>query len=340
MFDMEFHRGGRDARSENTLYSYLYSLEYGATTIECDIQLTKDNVIVMSHNPSLNPDITVDKYGIRIKDNTYFIHDMTLNEIKEFNVGCMDKLSEYYKIHGITQIESKAFIPTLEELFILIKESNNKDIKVSIEAKYYADKNSYLYNKNPNKDILLNEFVRLVKKYDMEKRVILQSFDWSILVKLKEINKNIETIALYVEENSWNDINSKTLWLDKKEKSPWLAGINIHDFNNVIDAINYLKIDNVSPYYKYVKKEDVLLAHKYNMKIIPWTVNNIKDMKYLYDLGVDGIITDKPWVLREFLISMGEYVKDIIKIDSIYHIDKCHNDIKGIIINDGIDAKK
>lgn len=41
-FDMEFHRGGRDARPENTLYAYQYALENGALTIECDMQLTAD----------------------------------------------------------------------------------------------------------------------------------------------------------------------------------------------------------------------------------------------------------------------------------------------------------
>ena len=53
MFDFEAHRGGRDARPENTLYSYLYALEIGAVTIECDMQLARDG-IVMSHNPWLN----------------------------------------------------------------------------------------------------------------------------------------------------------------------------------------------------------------------------------------------------------------------------------------------
>ena len=57
-YDMEFHRGGRDARPENTLWSYQYAIEKGALTIECDMQMTADGQIVMSHNPALNPDIT------------------------------------------------------------------------------------------------------------------------------------------------------------------------------------------------------------------------------------------------------------------------------------------
>ena len=62
-FDFEPHRGGRDARPENTLYAYAYAIEQGATSIECDMQMTADGDIVMSHNPILNPEITVDGQG-------------------------------------------------------------------------------------------------------------------------------------------------------------------------------------------------------------------------------------------------------------------------------------
>ena len=66
VFDFQPHRGGRDARPENTLYSYAYAMEMGATSIECDMQFTKDGKIVMSHNPVLNHDTAVqcpDKSG-------------------------------------------------------------------------------------------------------------------------------------------------------------------------------------------------------------------------------------------------------------------------------------
>ena len=80
-YDMEFHRGGRDARPENTLYAYQYALENGALTIECDMQLTADGQIVLSHNPALNPDITTDAGGKRVEADRYFIHDMLLEEV-------------------------------------------------------------------------------------------------------------------------------------------------------------------------------------------------------------------------------------------------------------------
>ena len=117
VFDLEAHRGGRDIRPENTLYSYAYAIELGATSIECDMQLTKDGQIVMSHNPILNSDITRDENGNYIENNKYDIRLMTVDELKKFDVGVMDpNCGEYYDLHGKTQFTYDAKIPTLEEL--------------------------------------------------------------------------------------------------------------------------------------------------------------------------------------------------------------------------------
>lgn len=92
MFDSQAHRGGRDARPENTLYSYLYGMEIGAN-IECDMQLARDG-IVMSHNPVLNPDITRDIHGSYLRTGIYDIRLMTIEEIKSFDVGAINPESE------------------------------------------------------------------------------------------------------------------------------------------------------------------------------------------------------------------------------------------------------
>ena len=337
-FDMEFHRGGRDSRPENTLYSYFYAIENGATTIECDMQLTKDNIIVMSHNPILNSDITVDEDGNRIENDKFFINKLTLKELKKYNVGVMDKKSSYYKLHGKTQVQVATTIPTLEELFTLVKETG-ADIRMNIETKTYPDKAlGKLYQNNSNMEVMVNEFYKLVKKFGFQKRVMLQSFDWSTLLMIKKLDPEIETVALYCEEESWGK-DSMTLWLNKKELSPWLAGINIHEFNdNPILAAHHLGIDDISPYFEELTPSDIKLAHKLNMKVIPWTVNKVEDMKKLYDMGVDGIISDKGWLLRSFLESVNAKIYDKRKIDSIYKLDIDHIEADDEIIKNGEDA--
>jgi glycerophosphoryl diester phosphodiesterase len=66
------------------------------------MQMSGDGVLVMSHNPVLNPEITVDADGNRIEKNTWFINEMTVDEIQSFNVGAMDESTEYYALHGQT----------------------------------------------------------------------------------------------------------------------------------------------------------------------------------------------------------------------------------------------
>ncbi len=339
-YDIEFHRGGRDARPENTLYAYQYALENGASTIECDMQLTADGELVMSHNSALNPDITIDLDGNRIKENTYYINDMTLNDIKNVNVGNMDKSSEYYEMHGKSQVEKDATIPSLKELFQLVKDSGDEAVKISVEAKTYPDQAlGVIYEKSADKDKLLERFISLVKEFGFEKRVILQSFDWDVLVRMERKEPTIETIALYSEQPSWGTPDATTLWLDKKETSPWLAGINIHDYNdNPVKATHSIGIDHISPYWEEVTVELVNEAHSYGMKVIHWTVNNATDMKKLYDMGVDGMITDRPWVLRDFLKTMGEKVRDTKKLNLPYHLEPDHNNISEEKIENGLDA--
>ena len=255
-YDMEFHRGGRDARPENTLWSYQYALENGALTIECDMQLTGDGQIVMSHNPALNPDITTDAEGRRIRSNDCYIHDMTLGEVQSFNVGRMDPFTEYYELHGRTQVQTDAFIPSLRQMFELVRDSGNEDIRMSIEAKAYAEPAlGTRHEKNPDYDKLLREFLALVNEFGFRDRVILQSFDWAALVKMKEIDPEIRTIALYSEQPSWGTPDATTLWLDRDEPSPWLAGIDIHDFDgDPVRAAHSLGLDDVSPFFKEITR--------------------------------------------------------------------------------------
>lgn len=340
VYDMEFHRGGRDARPENTLYSYQYALEYGASTIECDMQLSRDGVLVMSHNPVLNPEITVDEAGNRVEKNTYFINEMTVEEIQAFNVGRMDQSTEYYDLHGKTQIETDAFIPTLRQLFELVRDSGNENIRMSIEAKSYPDPDlGALYEKRTDPADIVRAFYDLVKEFGFEKRVVLQSFDWKALVLMEELDPAIETIALYSEEPSWGGADSTTLWLDRKEPSPWLAGLNIHDFDDdPVKAAHSLGIDHVSPYFEEIDEALVKEAHEFGMKVVPWTVNDVKDMENMYRMGVDGIITDRPWILRAFLEQNGVAVPAITSYDLPYHLDGDHTEAETKTAEGGRDA--
>lgn len=340
VFDLEAHRGGRNVRPENTLYSYAYAIELGATSIECDMQLTKDGQIVMSHNPILNSDITRDENGNYIENNKYDIRLMTVDELKKFDVGVMDpNCGEYYDLHGKTQFTYDAKIPTLEELMQLIQSYGDKNIVLNIETKSYPDPASAGYKNNADPKKFVEVFNNIVKKYDMEDRVVLQSFDWQTLIEMKKLNPNISTSALWQEQPSWGR-DSESLRRYEKKKSPWLGGLDIKDYQgNPVKAAHAIGADIISPYYTEISKQDVDEAHSLGMKVVPWTVNNEKDMNMLLDMGVDGIISDKPWLLKQVLEKRNiKLHTPTINVDSPYHTGTDHKDTAPTEAGNGNDA--
>lgn len=340
VFDLEAHRGGRDVRPENTLYSYAYAIELGATSIECDMQLTKDGQIVMSHNPILNSDITRDENGNYIENNKYDIRLMTVDELKKFDVGVMDpNCGEYYDLHGKTQFTYDAKIPTLEELMQLIQSYGDKNIVLNIETKSYPDPASAGYKNNADPKKFVEVFNNIVKKYNMEDRVVLQSFDWQTLIEMKKLNPNISTSALWQEQPSWGR-DSKSLRRYEKKKSPWLGGLDIKDYQgNPVKAAHAIGADIISPYYTEISKQDVDEAHSLGMKVVPWTVNNEKDMNMLLDMGVDGIISDKPWLLKQVLEKRNiKLHTPTVNVDSPYHTGTNHKDTAPTKAGNGNDA--
>lgn len=342
VFDLEAHRGGRDVRPENTLYSYAYAIELGATSIECDMQLTKDGQIVMSHNPILNSDITRDENGNYIENNKYDIRLMTVDELKKFDVGVMDpNCGEYYDLHGKTQFTYDAKIPTLEELMQLIQSYGDKNIVLNIETKSYPDPASAGYKNNADPKKFVEVFNNIVKKYDMEDRVVLQSFDWQTLIEMKKLNPNISTSALWQEQPSWGR-DSESLRRYEKKKSSWLGGLDIKDYQgNPVKAAHAIGADIISPYYTEISKQDVDEAHSLGMKVVPWTVNvnNEKDMNMLLDMGVDGIISDKPWLLKQVLEKRNiKLHTPTVNVDSPYHTGTDHKDTAPTESGNGNDA--
>lgn len=176
-YDLEFHSGGKAAMPENTMYAFTYAIEQGATTIETQLQMTKDGVIVASHGPLLNQDFVMDKNGNYVTGNED-IRTMNYSDVATYNVGHAKKNTEYYSQFGATQYQIDAKIPTLEELFKLVQDSGNDEIMLNLETKLYPDPSlGVLYQNNVDKEVFVNKILDLAKQYNMEKRIVIQSFD-------------------------------------------------------------------------------------------------------------------------------------------------------------------
>ena len=307
-FDLQAHRGGRDARAENTLYAFAYAMELGVTTLEMDMQLTKDGRLVISHNPVMNWMLAKGPDGqYAPKQNPPDIRTMNLAEVQQYDMGVMNPAAGgYYDLHGKTQIATPgAQMPTLEQVFELANAYGNKKVIFNIETKSYADPEDPYYANTPDPDVFVEKVYEVVKKYNMQDRVTIQSFDWRTLKAMKAIAPELTLVALSSEQPSWGK-SGMYLRLGEKAPSPHLGGLNINDFKgDYVKAAKEIGADVVSPYFKELSPDLIDEAHALGMKVVPWTVNSPKDMEMLLAMGVDGIISDQPWVLRDVLIKKG-----------------------------------
>ena len=304
-FDLQAHRGGRDARPENTLAAFAYAMNLGVSTLEMDMQLTKDGYLVISHNPKLETHLAKDAHGNYVLDGQQpDMRTMTLSEIKAYDMGTMNpKAGGYYDGHGLTQLSVPGTrVPTLDEVFELAIAYGNKDILFNIETKSYVDPTDPL---NPSPKFFVQKVMDVVKKYHMENRVTIQSFDWKTLQEVRKMDENITIVALTSEQPSWGP-GGLYRQNGVPGASPWMGGLDIDDFKgDYVKAAKAIHADVISPYWEELTPELVAEAHKLGMKVVPWTVNNEKDMDKLLAMGVDGMISDKPEVLRNLLIKKG-----------------------------------
>jgi len=323
-FDVEYHRGGRNDRPENTMYSYLFAIEDGATTIECDMQMLNDGTIVLSHDPFLESYLARDKNGNYVSDDSALdMRTMSLEELQTYDVAKIDENSKYYQDHGKTQkVPEHAQIPTIDDLFSLVKEYGN-GIRVNIEIKIYHDVSSEPRACIETDDkVFVEKFNEKVLEYGLEDQIIVQSFDWQSLVTMKEVNPNIKVSALWSEQPKWGRTD-EYLRPYEEGASPYLAGLDIDDFEgNAVKAAASLGFDIVSPYCRELTIDMVNEAHELKMEVIPWNANSKEEIEAMYAMGVDGIITDNGPLLRQIILEHGETLfKQRQLNDSPYHLD-------------------
>lgn len=259
-FDWQGHRGCRGLMPENTVPAFLKALEFPEVlTLELDLAVSKDNDLIVSHEPWFNPEICLLPNGdtIRQRDSVKFqIYRMGLHAIR--GLDCGSKGNPRFP----EQQKMKVYKPTLREVFAAVVPVR-PNIRWNIEIKSRPEWDGV---RHPPVD----EFVRLVvaeiRSLGLEKSVTVQSFDIRALQALHQQAPNLK-LAYLIE--------------------------NVQGFEPNIARLGF-KPDVYSPYYLLVDKALVTKCHQQNIQLVPWTVNDVKSMRRLIRLGVDGIITDYP----------------------------------------------
>jgi glycerophosphoryl diester phosphodiesterase len=292
--DIEAHRGGRGLRPENTLQSFANALSMGVDTLELDMGVTKDGVIVVSHERGLNPDLARDAKGVYVPPPIVPYVTLTLAQVKSYDVGVI-RPGSAYAAHFPDQLSVPGTpIPTLAEVFALVRKSGNRHVRLNIETK--IDPNHP--DESPSPEQFVRILLKLLDKEHFADRVMVQSFDWRTLRLVQERAPAIPTVYLTAQMGEPNVFTDKP--------SPWTAGFDPMRFGGSVPAAIKAAGGAIwSPLYRDIDAASVAEAHRLGLTVVTWTVNDPKDMAALIDMGVDGIISDRPDLLRQVAAEKG-----------------------------------
>ena len=282
-FDLQGHRGARGLAPENTLPSYQRALEIGVDTLECDMAITKDGVVVIHHDLWLNPDTTRGADGQWLQARGPPIRELTFAELQQYDVGRLKPGTDYAKQFPDQQPIDGTRIPRLSDLFDLVKQSGNATVGFDCETKV-----------NPNEPLATlpaDEFARKViaeiRAAGMERRTMVQSFDWRTLQLVQREAPEIRTMYL---------TSPSTLApASRSQPSKWLAGFAPELYGGSVPKAIHAAGGKVwAPNQTYLTPAMLSEARSLGIIVIPWTVNDPVMMAKLIDMGVDGIISDRP----------------------------------------------
>ena len=281
-FDLQGHRGARGLAPENTLAAFRTAVDLGVTTIETDLAVTKDDVLVISHDPMLNPDLVRGPDGKWIAAPGPPIRSLTLAELKRYDIGRLNPAAKYAQQFPEQKPVDGERFPTLAELFA----AAGPDVRVNIEIKTDPTKPDLTVHPNRFAQLAVDA-IRLGKAGG---RSTIQSFDWRGLIEARRLAPEIATSCLSIESNGMDTVGRAS-----GLPSPWLAGLDLAAHDGSVPRLARAAGCAIwSPFWRNVTPDNVKEAQALGLKVLPWTVNNPAEMARLIDMGVDGLITDYP----------------------------------------------
>lgn len=263
-FDLQGHRGARGLLPENTIPSFLKAAELGVDTIEMDLVVSGDSQLVVSHEPWFNHKISTKPDGSPVTENEakdLNILQMTAEEIRKFDVG--KRGNPDFPDQKPVEASKPLFKEAINQIEQFVKENSLKPVSYNIETKSDPD---YYGIMVPQPETFAELLYRDLQSLGITGRSIVQSFDVNTLKAMRKIDPDV-TLALLVENSE-----------------PVEENLNRLGFTP----------DIYSPYYKNVNRSVIETVHAAGMKLIPWTINDVSEMRTYLEMGADGIITDYP----------------------------------------------
>ena len=288
-FDLQGHRGARGLAPENTLPGFALALSLGVTTLETDIAVSRDGVLVISHDPALNPDITRGPDGQFLSSRGPVIWHTDFAELQRYDVGRLKPGTRYAEQYPQQKPHDGARLPRLDELFALVKKSGNSQVRLALEIKVRPD----APDETPAPEPFARKLVDAVRAAGMAERTTILSFDWRALQAVQKIAPEIGTVYLSIQRPQFDNIGA-----GKPGPWPWTAGFGHAEHGSVPKMIKAAGGRIWSSFHLDLDAAKVKEAQALGISVLAWTVNDPAQIARAVDLGVDGIVTDRPDLVR------------------------------------------
>ena len=278
------HRGGAGLAPQNTMMAFENLMKnrdaLGVDTYELDVQLTKDGKLVTIHD--LTYDSTSNAVEFFGKEKVK-VNSLTYEEARQLNMGERFKQNGQKPYQGLRgdDIPENLKLPLCEDVIKYVEEnSGDRKFNYQIEVKAMGNDGRRT----------TDELYKLIKKYGIEDRIIWATFDpyiSSYMVKnYPEIPRSgnaLEALQFF--------FYARMDW-DLSVTNPTYSSLQLPYGSSAVDGLLNTGTRQVLNY-----------AHKNNISITYWTINDEEEIRYLVNNGADCIITDQPGFVSQVIES-------------------------------------
>ncbi|MBE6783636.1 MAG: hypothetical protein E7536_06455 [Ruminococcaceae bacterium] len=283
--EISAHRSGAGIAPQNTLMAFEKVLEeqdkFGVDTYEFDVQVTKDGKLIIMH------DLTYDSTSNAVEafghENVY-ANELTYEEAMVLNMGENFEINGQYPYRGLRgdDIPYNLHVPLCEDIIDYIeKNSGDKEYNYIIEIK----------SKGEDGKVAADELYRIIKEKGLEDRVIWATFNQEVTTYMTEKYPDIPRSASIMEVLQFY-IYARMDW-DLNDAGVTYSALHIPYGSSAADGLINLGTRQVINY-----------AHKYDIAVQFWTINDAESVEYLARNGADCVMTDYPDMAYEVLKSI------------------------------------
>lgn len=314
------HGGAKELAPENTIWAYDMLIDtFNADVLEIDLALTKDNVLIAHHDLDLEFEADFEMDGELIRNYTY-AEIIQAYEDDDYSLARKFQYPADYAfdpIKGIKPFENETDVDILSKLIPAKLEDIFSDVgsNVLYILEIKDSPTSHGYDENIHDfELAAQTLIDLVKTHDLENSVVLASFSDDVTSYFKEnapdilVNAGTSEVTMFAVYSAfyidffWG-VKSEVLILPTPS-SMSITGSTAKLLDMLPSFIrNNIALKDSQGIYRanLMGREIINDAHRKNMAVLYWTVNDEDDMRLLIKNGADGIITDRPDLLIDII---------------------------------------